>query len=74
MRPESRSPEQNSHTTENSGCGSEEPSNVHVIRVRPFDATSAADQLFDQTFHRVEIVGDGLCPFGTHEQIGEMLG
>ena len=47
----------NSHTTENSGCGPDEPSTVHVIDCRPFDATSATDQLFDEPLHGVEVVG-----------------
>jgi hypothetical protein len=73
-RPENRSPEQNSHTTENSGCGSEEPSNVHVIPVPSFDATSAGDQLFDDPLDGTEIVGDRSRPLGAIEQIGEMIG
>jgi hypothetical protein len=73
VRPESRSPEQNSHTTESSGCGPEEPSNTHVIAVAAFDATSAADQLFDHLFDRVELVGHDPSSLRTLQEIGEMI-
>jgi hypothetical protein len=74
VRPVNRSPEQNSHTTENSGCGSEEPSNQHVSAAPPFDATSTAEQLFDHALHRAEVVGDGLDALGAIQQIGQVLG